>query len=132
MHGAHIITDLTGSYPVYPGHPLVLATAIMEVFATFDAANKPTSHGWCEALGDSRIPGAGCHVGAAMRVLQMGARGEGADEMVTQARDYWDRGQAGGHQKNVPAGQEQAKAIEPRFRELAKTWFDADRKGSTS
>ena len=45
MHGAHIITDLTDSYPVYPGHPLVLATAIMEVFATFDAANKPTSHG---------------------------------------------------------------------------------------
>jgi hypothetical protein len=58
-----------------------------------------------------------------MRLLQLGADGAGADEMVKYAGHYWDRGNAGGHFKNVEAGQEQAKAAEQHFRELAKTWF---------
>lgn len=123
MEGGLIIKDVTGDWPVYPGHPLVLATAIMNVFPDFAAANKPTQHGWCEALADSRIPGAGDHVGAAMRVLKLGAEGASADAMVESARDYWDRGNAGGHIKNVQAGQEQSRAVEPHFRELARAWF---------
>lgn len=123
MHGGLIIKDLTGDWPVYPGHPLVLATAIMEVFPSFDAAHRKTEHGWCEALGDSRIPGAGDHVGAAMRVLKLGAEGRSADDMIDFARDYWDRGNAGGHHKNLEAGRAQAKAAESHFRDLAKVWF---------
>lgn len=121
--GSLIIKDLTGDWPVYPGHPLVLATAIMEVFPSFEAANKPTEHGWCEALAGSRIPGAGDHVDAAMRDLKLGADGAGEDAMDECALDYWDRGNAGGHHKNVQAGQVQAKTIEQHFRDLAKCWF---------
>lgn len=56
--GAEFIREVIGEWPVYPGHPLVLATAIMGVFPDFISANTPTEHGWCAALGDSRIPGA--------------------------------------------------------------------------
>jgi len=121
--GAFIIQDLTGDWPVYPGHPLVLATAIMRVFATFAGANEPTEHGWCAALGDSRIPGAGDHVGAAMRTLELGSRGEGVDSMVAYATWYWEAGQAGGHIKNVEAGKAQAEKIEPHFRAMSEQWF---------
>jgi hypothetical protein len=121
--GAFFIKDLTGDWPVYPGHPLVLAAAIMKVFPNFEAANMPTEHGWCQALADSRIPGAGDHVGAAMRVLQLGASGATEDAMVECAGDYWDRGNAGGHHKKVEPGRAQAQAVEPHFRELAKAWF---------
>lgn len=122
-HGGIIIKELTGDWPVYPGHPLVLAAAIMKVFPNFEAASKPSGHGWSEALADSRIPGAGDHVGAAMRVLKLGADGAGEDAMVEYAKDYWDRGNAGGHFKNVEPGQVQARAVEPHFRALAKAWF---------
>lgn len=121
--GALIVKDLTGDWPVYPGHPLVLATAIMKVFPDFASANTRTEHGWCQALADSRIPGAGDHVGAAMRVLTLGVEGADVDAMVKYAEDYWYRGNAGGHLKNVQAGQEQARTIESHFRDLANVWF---------
>lgn len=121
--GAFIIQELSGDWPVYPGHPLVLATAIMRVFATFAEANEPTEHGWCAALGDSRIPGAGDHVGAAMRTLELGSRGADSDAMVAYAERYWEAGQAGGHFKNVDEGKAQAKRIEPHFRSIAAEWF---------
>lgn len=124
MQGHEIIKDLTGEWAVYPGHPLVLATAIMEVFPDFNAANAPTSYGWCQALGDSRIPGAGCHVGAAMRLLKLGADGVDVDAMAQFAERYWNDGQAGGHHKNVQAGQEQAAAIERHFRERVRSWIE--------
>jgi len=124
-HGAFVIQDMTGDWPVYPGHPLVLATAIMSVFETFADANHPTGHGWCAALGDTRIPGAGDHVGAAMRTLELGARGAGTDAMIAHAREYWSYGQAGGHVKAVAAGAAQAEKIEPHFREIAARWFPA-------
>ena len=122
--GSIIIKDLTGDWPVYPGHPLVLATAIMRVFPDFESANKPTEHGWCQALADSRIPGAGDHVGAAMWVLRRGANGEGVEAMLAYASDYWERGNAGGHVQNVEAGRKQATVIEQTFRDAAATWFE--------
>lgn len=54
MEGRQFIKSVTGNYPVYPGHPLVLATAIMEFYSDFPTANAPTEHGWCAALSDSR------------------------------------------------------------------------------
>lgn len=121
--GSLIIKSITGNWPVYPGHPLVLATAIMKVFPSYAEANKPSGHGWCVALADSRIPGAGDHVGAAMRVLELGIKGAGSDAMVAYAKDYWGRGQAGGHTKYVQTGQEQAEKVEASFRDAASTWF---------
>src|SRR3989344_4472835 len=112
--GALIVQQLTGSWPVYPGHPLVLATAIMRVFPSFGAANQATEHGWSAALADSRVPGAGDHVGAAMRTLELGSRGSDADAMIEYAARYWEAGQAGGHVKNQDAGRAQAGQIEVR------------------
>lgn len=110
-HGHLIAMNLTNSGVVYPGHPLVLATIIMEIYGSFDEANAPTGHGWCEALADHRIPGAGDHVGAAVRTLAIGAKGGTADEMIAYANRYWSEGNAGGHLKNVVAGQQQADAL---------------------
>ncbi|MBV7542216.1 hypothetical protein [Acidovorax sp. sic0104] len=124
MDGAVIIQDLTGDWPVYPGHPLVLAVAIMRLYATFADANAPTVYGWSAALGDSRIPGAGDHVRAAVRTLELGARGADLGTMIEQATRYWEDGQAGGHTKNVPAGTAQAAKIECQFRAIAGRWFN--------
>lgn len=121
-HGHLIAMNLTNSGVVYPGHPLVLATIIMEIYGSFDEANAPTGHGWCEALADHRIPGAGDHVGAAVRTLAIGAKGGTADEMIAYANRYWSEGNAGGHLKNVVAGQQQAEAFVARFRDLAGVW----------
>lgn len=124
VEGVLVIKERTGEWPVYPGHPLVLAMAIMEVYPSYELANATTEHGWCEALGDCRIPGAGCHVSAAMRTLKLGAEGAGIDEMVAYAHSYWEEGRAGGHHKNIEAGRAQAEEALPRFRELASRWFE--------
>lgn len=79
--------------------------------------------GGATALADSRIPGAGDHVGAAMRTLEFGSRGADADTMIAHARRYWESGQAGGHVKNVDAGMAQAEKIEPYFRAVSAEWF---------
>ena len=95
----------------------------MRVFPSFAEANSPSGHGWCTALGDSRIPGAGDHVGAAMRTLELGSRGYYADAMVAHAKKYWEDGRAGGHIKEVDAGRVQAEKVEPHFRAVAAEWF---------
>lgn len=122
-HGSITIQRLTGEWPVYPGHPLVLATAIMDVFASYTEANAPSGNGFCQPLGDTRIPGAGDHVGAAMGVLAMGAAGAEVGQMVEAAVQYWESGHAGGHVKSVEAGRAQAEQIRPHFEAAAKQWF---------
>lgn len=94
----------------------------MVVFPDFCSASKPTEQGWCEAVGDSRIPGAGDHVGAAMRCLKIGSEGGAVEQMIEYANRYWVGGNAGGHHQYVQAGIEQAAAIEAKFRELASSW----------
>lgn len=121
--GSITIQRLIGEWPVYPGHPLVLATAIMNVFANFEEANAPSGNGFCQALGDSRIPGAGDHVSAAMGVLALGAAGRHAEQMVEAAVKFWESGQAGGHMQSVEAGRLQAEQIRPHFEASAKQWF---------
>ena len=114
-----------GEGHVYPGHPLVLASIIMASFDTFEAADAPTGHGWCVALSDSRVPGAGDHVGAAIRVLRHGKlAGASVDEMVAEANRYWEDGRAGGHEKSVEPGRAQSLKIEPFFRANVRDWLD--------
>jgi hypothetical protein len=122
-NGNALILSITGSYPVYPGHPLVVAATIMRLYESFDAANAPTGLGFSAAMGDNSVPGAGCHVGAAMWILKMGKDGMPPEDLIHAANDYWTRGQAGGHVKNVDAGMAQASAVESVFREQAATWF---------
>lgn len=106
----------------YPGHPLVLAYAVMSVFNSYAEAAARTEHGWSAALGDARVPGAGDHVAAAMDILAIGACGGSPDEMVKAAHAYWDRGQAGGHIENVTQGRQEALLIEAAFRERCGAW----------
>ncbi len=120
--GAFFIREATGGWPVFPGHPLVLATAIMAVFPDYPSANKPTEFGSRAALADERIPGTGDHVCAAMRCLQIGKEGGTAEEMIEFATRYWVDGSAGGHHKYVQPGIEQAAAIEAKFLELLSAW----------
>ena len=120
--GEEFIREVIGEWSVYPGHPLVLATTIMAVFPDFLSANKPTEQGWCVALSDGRIPGAGDHVGGAMSCLKIGSEGGTVEQMIEFANRYWVDGNAGGHHKSVQRGIEQAAAIEAKFRELASTW----------
>lgn len=121
--GLTLINKLTGNWPVYPGHPLVVAVTIMHFYPNYAAANNTTENGWTEAVGDIRIPGAGCHVRAAMRTLEMGFTGSSVDDMVAYAKRYWTDGGAGGHSRFVADGEAQADAIESTFREMAKTWI---------
>lgn len=121
--GAFVVHELTGDWPVYPGHPLVIATAIMRVFGPEDQQADVKAGRWSAALQDSRIPGAGDHVRAAIRLLDRGACGETLDSLVESARSYWTEGQAGGHDKNVVDGQAQADRIEGHFRSTATAWF---------
>ena len=125
VHYHTIAMNLTGRGVVYPGHPIVVATIIMGLYGSFDEANARTEHGWCEALADHRIPGAGDHVRAAMHTLAIGAKGGTVDEMVAYANRYWSEGNAGGHLKNVDAGLKQAEAFFSRFCDLAAAWADA-------
>lgn len=117
------VQERLGGCAAYPGHPLVLSTIIMHAFDNLEAAGKPTVHGWSTALADCRVPGAGDHVGQAMRILRMGREGASADEMVDAARRYWINGNAGGHHANVELGNTQASTIEPLFRATVGAWL---------
>ena len=113
---------LGGEELAYPGHPLVLATLVMSFFESHGEASKLTAHGWEEAVGDVRIPGAGDQVTAAMHVLKMAAQGATPDEVVLAANDYWIAGRAGGHVKKLEVGAEQSRLVEPIFREKLAAW----------
>jgi len=112
--------------PVYPGHPLVIATYIMTRFKSIDEAIAPTGRGFAAALADSAIPGSGCHVNAAIETLKRGRGGQSIDAMIEFANTYWTHGRAGGHEKNVAAGEDQAKRFEGLFRDRAAAWFGLD------
>jgi len=123
MDGDLFIKKHTGNYMIYPGHPLVLACAIMHQFKGIEAAIDRQGLGYEAAMASNNIPGAGCHVHAALTVLKKGAEGCSVDEMVLHANEYWVRGNAGGHDKNVEAGIDQAKALEKWFREHITEWY---------
>lgn len=115
-------TDSGLPRPIYPGHPLVIALHIMQTYPSYDAANAPTEDGWCAAVGDIRIPGAGDHVTAAMQVLGMRRGGASVDQMIEAARGYWLGARAGGHRDRIAPGQEQAEQLTEQFKAAASNW----------
>lgn len=121
-HGAFDIKEIIGDWPVYPGHPLVLATAIMAFFPDYQTATKPSNQGASAALGDNRIPGDGDHVNAALGCLKIGSEGGSVDQMIEFANSYWIEWEAGGYKQNIQAGFEQGAKIEAMFRDLARIW----------
>ena len=102
----------------FPGHPLVIATAIVRTFPSLLSADARTEFGWCQAQSDQRIPGAGDQVAAAMQCLRLGRDGGTVDDMVSYARRAWLSSRAGGYPDQVGAGVDEADRIEPVFRGL--------------
>jgi hypothetical protein len=125
MQGDLFIQQETGSLPVYPGHPLVLAAAIMYLYPNLEAALAQVTPGCSAALSDDRVSGAGCHMRAALTCLGMGAAGGTVGEMIDYAQRYWVDEGAGGHVDQVEAGNMQAEKMKPVFQRLIGPWLSA-------
>jgi len=126
-------------FPVYPGHPVTLALEIMltyernlgEAFApSIDKDGQPL--GWCKALGDVNISGAGGCVWNGvdlLRKIQSGQMSPG--EAVEWGMKVWkDRTLVGGdHRKAYQEGHEQAERmvwplLDQIYRAMAEGKFD--------
>lgn len=75
----------------YPGHPISLAYFITQVYGDdIEEAYAETERGYPKALEDSRIPGAGGRVHAALELLHYLLNGEvDQEEVFSRAEDIW-------------------------------------------
>lgn len=118
------IRQVSGADLVFPGHPVVIACAIMTLYPNLAQVTAPaTEGGSAEAMADGRVPGTGDCVRSALHALTSGAS---VSEMLETMRRYWSRSQAGGHMGNVDPGIAQAMKFEPYFRENVETWLGLD------
>lgn len=118
------IRQITGADLVFPGHPVVIACAIMTLYPNLSQVTAPaTDVGSTEAMADGRVPGTGDCVRAALHALTSGAS---VSDMLEAMRRYWSRSQAGGHMGNVDPGIAQALKLEPYFRENVEAWLGLD------
>ncbi len=126
MEGAQAVMEVTGEYPVYPGHPLVIAWEIMSVFdSPAEALRTVTDHGLnCpEAVADNRVTGGGGEVHRACDLLRRALAGASAEELMAWADERWISGQAGGHIKAIEPGLAQAEKLKPLFAERLAAWL---------
>lgn len=95
---------------VYPGHPVITALAVLlEYEGRIEEAFAPTEYGWCAALGNSNIRGAGGEVGRGVHLIHHVREGTMTPEEAVQwGEEGWHQGKAGGHHKAVQEGQEKA------------------------
>lgn len=114
MSIARWIDYLTGEYPVYPGHPLVTATMIMERFPNIKEANQ-------KALSCIDITGSGDGVQNGLNLLNSK---KAPEEMVTYADEIWIRYQAGGIHERVPSGLAQAEKLKEIFLFKVRKWLN--------
>lgn len=126
MIGMQIIKDATGDYPVYPGHPLVVAFEIISVFPTPESALaicKDSGLNCPGAVADNRITGGGGEVHAACNLLRKAQQGMEAGELIALADQWWVSGGAGGHAKAVEPGLLQAAKLKHEFPVRLATWL---------
>lgn len=117
---------ITGEYPVYPGHPLVIAYQIMAVFPTPSSALQMDTSGGLnchKAVSDQRISGGGGELNAACTLLAKAIGGTAADELIAWADERWVSSQAGGHAKSVAPGLSQAEKLKPQFPQKLQHWM---------
>lgn len=129
MEGAKAVIEVTGEYPVYPGHPLTVAWEIMSVFATpIEALALYQQHSLnCpNAVADNRITGGGGEVHRACDLLRKAIAGERAEDLIRWADDCWIDGQGGGHVKAIAPGLAQAEKLKPLFAAKLKDWLATD------
>lgn len=135
IEGADSILKATGQWPVYPGHPLVIAWEIMTTFPTPTAAlgiDREFGLNCPNAVSDIRITGGGGEVHAACTLLQKAQAGAPAADLISWADARWTDSQAGGHVKNVQAGLEQAEKLKAGFGEKLAAWLAEDQAAARS
>lgn len=107
---------------VYPGHCVTLAYLILHAFPSLEAAKHRSKGASCpDALSDSRIPGAGGPVYAALRVLEL-AFEHGVDAALEYGDEIWRQETSSGYQNRREPGQLQADGIKADFRERFNAW----------
>jgi hypothetical protein len=113
-----------GEYPIYPGHPLMIALFIFRSYPSASKALAPTQHNTYDALGCCEVPGAGdaCHT--ACRMVKMIRDGDLSIEDAPEwANEAWKRfvngPNFGNHQQ---PGLEQAARFREKFLEMANEW----------
>ena len=124
--GDQFIKEVTGSYLVYPGHPLVLATVIMKAFDSLDKAAENVD-GVFAAQMDRRVPGSADSIRLALCCLKLGETGRKPAEMINAAENIWKRNMGLGNQEQIKQGSAQAELIEAKFIELASRWLSPKR-----
>lgn len=122
MNALDLIKTLGEDELSQPGHPLVLATLIMKLYPSFAEASRGDEEGVRMAEADTRLPGEGEQIKAAVDALELLASGAPIDDVVMVAKDSWYRSWAGGRPDLIEAGQQQANRIEPQFRAVAAAW----------
>lgn len=123
---------LNGEGVAYPGHPVVLATMVMERYESLEHATRlEDGRNFGNALSDSFIPGSGCAVSCALDVLKLAQGGQQA-QALERAQRYWDgyAEQSPRNAKNVAEGLAQADLVMPRFEALLAGWTGPQDLGS--
>lgn len=101
---------------VYPGHPLTIACYIMENYSSLsEARSKGIQHP--KALEDSRIPGAGGNVYAALEILA-----QPVEESVGRANQIWQQYCGEAYADRYDEGMAEAASLASRYRELREKW----------
>jgi len=110
--------DRLGEPVEYPGHPLVLATMVLDRYTSLDAA--------ADALGDSFIIGSGCAVRCAMDVLEAALSGNAGalESAYVHAEHYWNgwATQTSSDAAGVTRGRVQADRMRPTFMRRLADW----------
>lgn len=126
--GAKAVMDATGTWPVYPGHPLTVVWEIMAVFAKPSDALQSVQTGSLncpEAVADNRISGGGGEVYRGCALILRAQNGVPAEDLIAWADRSWIDGGAGGHTKAVQPGLAQANLIKPLFAEKLASWLSS-------
>lgn len=111
---------------IYPGHPLVTATMIMDRYENLaHAEQRFENQQFLNALSDSFIPGAGCAVHRALDVLRLVQGSGGVEAAKALAADYWDGWERQHANNKGPAakGRMQAEQILPHFLARLEGWI---------
>lgn len=114
------IREVSGADLVFPGHPVVIACAIMALYSSKSQAMAGTELGSIDAMANLTVPGTGDCVRVALQAMKNGVS---ESEMLDEMNRYWSRSLAGGHIGNVDPGIAQAMKFAPYFRENVGPWL---------
>lgn len=122
---------ILGEFSVYPGHAITIAYLITKVFPTYEAATAPSYDragkplGWCEALSNNDIPGAGGNVHNGVDVLRKLHEGQDIETVYAWADQVWASCDTQKERRpdRWKQGQDQADTVKPRLAAEIADWF---------